>query len=211
MGQSKQNRRRGRRRRRWLTLCLLTMVCALSVVVLAGYARMVRSNALQHRAAMELEAKGAELTWRPIEPAWWRTVLQRVLEPALARQCIAVHAEHAGLEDADLAWVRHLPHLEKLYLADNPIGDQGLVHLRGLRNLERLSLWGTEITDDGMRHVGQLKSLKVLDIHDSSLYHRFGSVPAGHDTTTLSYPRTSSRFLSCRFLQYLMVCGTSRN
>lgn len=101
-----------------------------------------------------------------MEPAWLRAVLGLGMDSNVLRDCTAIKAERCGLQDADLAPLRNIPRLERLYLARNAITDKGLTHLAGLRRLQRLSLWGNRITDDGLRHLAKLRSLELLDIHD---------------------------------------------
>lgn len=183
--------RQPRRVRRFVQFRLRTLLILITVSALglAGYRSRVQYYLRQHEAALALSAKGAVAEWRPLRPAWLAAVLGVVLDEEVLQDCFAVHAEHAGLNDADLAHLQQMPRLERLYLARNPISDEGLKRLQGLQRLERLSLWETKITDEGLRHVGKLRSLKVLDIHRVSSPFACGSPRS--DSWALFYPRTS--------------------
>jgi hypothetical protein len=68
--------------------------------------------------------------------------------------------------DADLACLRRLPNLRRLYLARSvDVTDAGLKHLEGLKNLKLLVLDDADqVTDEGLRTLGRLKSLAILQL-----------------------------------------------
>lgn len=144
----------------------MLIVTTLTAVGLGLYVGYIKPYRLQDEATQALAAKGVAMEWRPMEPAWLRSVLGVAMGQDVLRDCTVVKAEHCLLKDADLANLQYLPKLEKLYLARTLISDKGLVHLRQLYQLRRLSLWGTNISDDGLRHLARLRSLELLDIHD---------------------------------------------
>lgn len=63
--------------------------------------------------------------------------------PELARR------ENVGpaIDDAGLIYLRYLPRLRTLYLAECRVTDAGLSHLRPLKGLESLDLRGTEVSE----------------------------------------------------------------
>ena len=54
------------------------------------------------------------------------------------------------LGDEELIFVRNLPMLEELYLADTQVSDHGVKHLVTLSNLRLLVLIDTQVTDEGV-------------------------------------------------------------
>ncbi len=89
---------------------------------------------------------------------------------------VRVNLEGRGISDNDLKHLRHMPGLEKLYLAQTKTTNAGLRHLRCLSQLRRLSLWDTQVTDAGLKHLAGLTNLEALDIHgleitDAGLAH----------------------------------------
>jgi len=92
--------------------------------------------------------------------------------------------------DESMALVKGLPNLERLFLGDTQITDNGLrhlagmsalktvvlfgerpnpnitnaglEHLKGLTNLEILNLYGTRVTDEGLRHLQNMQRLRAL-------------------------------------------------
>lgn len=177
--------------RRFLQFRLRTLlvIITLTAVGLSCYYGYIEPYGRQHEAGLALAGKGVSMEWRSARPAWLVAVLGLAIDRAVLQDCVAVHAEHAGLKDDDLVHLRQMPQLRRLYLARNPISDKGLEHLVGLQRLERLSLWGTNITDDGLRHVGQLSALRVLDIHNGDGPFFCGSQQTGGWALEGRYPR----------------------
>jgi Leucine Rich repeat len=75
---------------------------------------------------------------------------------------IKVDLRRTKVTDEELAPLKHLRHLQILYLNQTEIGDEGLVHLTGLTDLHTLSIYGTKVTDKGMATVKVMTRLKVL-------------------------------------------------
>jgi hypothetical protein len=69
--------------------------------------------------------------------------------------------------DAELARVRSLPKLKRLFLAGTQITDAGLASVSGLSQLKELSLSDTAITDAGLEHLTALHNLKRLDLKNT--------------------------------------------
>ena len=162
--------------RRFLQFRLQTLLLLMTLFAIGGgaYRNCIAPYERQHEAAKALARRGARLTWEPLQPAWLQRVLGWFGDEAVLRECVIVEAQHRGWKDEDLQHLRHMPYVERLYLAGNPITDRGLEHLRGLPRVARLSLWGTKISDEGLRHVGILPALQALDIHDPRGPFRLG-------------------------------------
>ncbi len=154
------------------SMLILMTVTAVGLAVYRGYAVPYRQ---QHEAGKALAGKGATLEWRPLRPVWLVKVLSLAIDEVVLQDCIAVHGEYSQIGDKDLANLRHMPRLERLYLAGTKVTDEGLRHVEGLEHLKRLSLWGTQITDEGLRPVGRLRALEALDIHQVASFFVFGS------------------------------------
>jgi hypothetical protein len=74
--------------------------------------------------------------------------------------------------DAELARVRSLPKLKRLFLAGTQITDAGLASVSGLSQLKDLSLSNTAITDAGLEHLTGLHNLKKLDLNNTPVTDR---------------------------------------
>ena len=154
-------------KRRWFQNRLRTLL-ALALLTSAGlglWSNYVRSFRSQAEAAEQLREVGAAIETRAGAPAWmcWLFGGDRF------QNVVMVHLEHQKFKAQDLAPLRHLPHLEQLYLAASSVDDVGLAHVRGLRKIKRMSLWKTNVTDDGMANLAGLTSVEVLDIHYTKL------------------------------------------
>lgn len=86
--------------------------------------------------------------------------------PGLKRVILDPHwlGPPRGVPDADLAELRGLKSLERLFLRRREFSDDGLAHLAGLTNLRYLSLDGTAITDRGLVHLRGLTELEFLEL-----------------------------------------------
>jgi hypothetical protein len=69
----------------------------------------------------------------------------------------------------DIAPIRNLPNLCRLYLSENPLNDEGLSGVSELRGLQELALDGTKVTDDGLSILGKLPALTSLILSNSVL------------------------------------------
>jgi internalin A len=78
--------------------------------------------------------------------------------------------EGLRIDDALMASIGRLAHLQDLRIDGSPLTDAGLVHLRGLTRLEELHIDNTPgVTDAGMVYLAGLKQLRVLHIVDSGI------------------------------------------
>ncbi len=73
-------------------------------------------------------------------------------------------AYNPAVTDADLARLRSLPQLKRLYLAGTQITDANLATLSGLSQLRELALIDTAVTDAGLEHLKGLHVLKELSL-----------------------------------------------
>ena len=80
-----------------------------------------------------------------------------------------LHAEQAGIGDAQLVHVRNLHGLQYLDLSRTGVTDAGLVHLEGLERLETLHVWDTAVTDAGLPFLGMLTSLRLLGLGNTAV------------------------------------------
>jgi Leucine Rich Repeat (LRR) protein len=69
-----------------------------------------------------------------------------------------------AVTDADLARLRSLPQLKRLYLSGTQITDADLATLSGLSQLRELALIDTAVTDAGLEHLKGLHALKQLSL-----------------------------------------------
>jgi hypothetical protein len=71
--------------------------------------------------------------------------------------------DNVGLRDADLRWLRRVPHLRVLTLCGTRVSDAGLRPLYRLRTLRALDLMGTRVTPAGLRRArAELPRCEVL-------------------------------------------------
>jgi hypothetical protein len=83
-------------------------------------------------------------------------------------RCLALDGA-VQLGDVDAPQLARLRRLERLFLKDWRITDDGLAHLAGLTRLRYLSLAGTKISDDGLVHLRRLKNLEMLELCDTNI------------------------------------------
>jgi Leucine-rich repeat (LRR) protein len=152
---------------RWFRYRLRTLLAlvTLAAIGLGGFKAYVEPFQIQRRAAARLAPLGAKIGYEPGGPAWLRALFGE----RHFLNVVTVHLEGRRFKSDDLAPLADLPGLERLYLANTPLTDEGLRHVASLRRLKRMSLWQTKITDAGIVHLAGLTDLEVLDIHDTRL------------------------------------------
>ncbi|MCU0345624.1 MAG: chitobiase/beta-hexosaminidase C-terminal domain-containing protein [Saprospiraceae bacterium] len=80
----------------------------------------------------------------------------------VADNIVELNLASSSVDDAMLAALKDLPHLNRLYLAQTAITDKGLTHLDGLQFLEYLNLYQTKVTDAGLAQLQALPKLRSL-------------------------------------------------
>lgn len=60
-----------------------------------------------------------------------------------------------GVEDADLACLKHIPNLKNVDLRGTSVTDKGLVHLQNITTLEYVSLQRSRVTADAANELGK--------------------------------------------------------
>ena len=83
------------------------------------------------------------------------------MEP-LMDQIAWVDLGGAQIDDARLAIVARLPHLERLHVQQTGITDEGIKRLAGREYLEYLNLYGTQVTDSSLAVLQDLPALEAV-------------------------------------------------
>ncbi len=147
---------------RLATLLILVTLCA---AVLGFRQAFIVPYQRQAAAVQRIEKVNGSLAFAPATPAWLAPIVGR----KIYHRVTWVHIESRGVDDRVMSALRDMPHVERLYLAGNPITDEGLRHVAELEHVQRLSLWRTRITDDGLRHLEKMKGLTALDLHATAV------------------------------------------
>jgi hypothetical protein len=143
---------------RLATLLLVITICCAVLGFRQGYiVPYVRQDAAVERI---IDAGGA-INYAPASPEW----LGPVVGQDIYHRAVWVDLEHRRVDDELLTAFHDTPYVTNLYLAANPITDDGLRHVAHLQNLERLSLWRTGVTDEGLKRLVGMKKLIGLDLH----------------------------------------------
>jgi uncharacterized membrane protein len=94
------------------------------------------------------------------------------LQP-IGKNIVQLNLSGSNVDDAMLATIKDMPHLNRLHLEQTAITDKGLAHLAGLQYLEYLNLYQTKVTDAGLPLLQKLPKLRSLYLWQS------GVTPAG--------------------------------
>jgi len=159
-----------KKRFRWkrlvqIRLATLLMLVTLCAAVLGFRQAFIVPYLRQDAAVQRIKKVNGALTFSPAQPAWLAPIVGR----KIYHRVTWVHIENRGVDDRLMSALRDMPHVTNLYLAGNPITDEGLRHVAGLEHVQRLSLWRTGITDDGLRHLAKMKGLTALDLHATAV------------------------------------------
>ncbi len=147
---------------RLATLLILVTLCAAGL----GFRQAFVVPYQRQDAAVErIKKVNGSLAFAPATPAWLAPIVGR----KIYHRVTWVHIETRGVDDRVMSALRDMPHVERLYLAGNPITDEGLRHVAELEHVQRLSLWRTRVTDDGLRHLEKMKGLTALDLHATAV------------------------------------------
>lgn len=119
---------------------------------------------------------------------------------------------YAGVADAHLLQLQHLPALRELNLDSCPVGDAALGHLANQNvtpNLVSLDLADTDLTDMGMQHIAKFRKLQRLSIFYCDVSNRgLRHLAQLHDLETLNL---DSRDISDEGLRYLRKLTKLKN
>ena len=92
----------------------------------------------------------------------------------VAKQLISLNLGSTDIQDKDLSMLANFPHLQKLFLQQTPITDQGIQVLPKLDYLNYLNLYETKITDKSLPILSQFKRLKKLYLWQTSTTAQMG-------------------------------------
>ncbi len=111
------------------------------------------------------ELKHHSVTWKSHAPDW----LPRWLGAGYLQHVTMLKLERQKLSDEDMRLVARFTRIEKLYLAGNPISDEGVQQLRDLKELRRISLWSTKVTEACLADLATCPQLEAIDLFDKPL------------------------------------------
>ena len=80
----------------------------------------------------------------------------------IANNIVQLNLASSNVDDAMLAIVKEMPHLNRLHLEQTGITDKGIASLAGLQYLEYLNLYQTKVTDAGLARLQSLPKLRSL-------------------------------------------------
>jgi hypothetical protein len=178
-----------RQRRRWLQFGLSTLVGLVTVLCLV-LGLWVHQAERQRRAVMAIRAAGGGVRYSDDPshvPAWLSQELdedyfQTVTWASLSRSRVdgeqialvkaltglqRLYLNNPHVEDADLKQLTGLTELRWLLLRNTRISDVGLEQLKGLRSLEYLDLTNTRVSEAGLQHLKGLSHLEWLRLNDT--------------------------------------------
>jgi len=163
-------RQHTKKRFRWKRLVQIRLATLLILVTLCAAGLGFRQAFIvpyqrQDAAVQRIKKVNGAFQFSPAQPAWLAPIVGR----KIYHRVTWVSIENCGVGDRLLSPLRDMPHVTNLYLAGNPITDEGLRHIAGLEHVQRLSLWRTRITDDGLRHLAKMKGLTALDLHATAV------------------------------------------
>jgi hypothetical protein len=142
---------------------LRTVLSGEQTARLAGN-RLIPLPPRQQIAIRRIEKLGGRVVKRSGGPGWLRNQIgdewTRTFD--VIEQ---VDFRRTRIRDADLALLKELLSIPKLYLAETAVTDVGLANLQGLATLRYLVLDGTAVTDAGLLHLQKLTKLEFLSLY----------------------------------------------
>ncbi|MCF8245431.1 MAG: chitobiase/beta-hexosaminidase C-terminal domain-containing protein [Saprospiraceae bacterium] len=88
---------------------------------------------------------------------------------SIGKNIVQLNLSSSNVDDAMLAAVKEMPHLNRLYLERTAITDKGIANLAGLQYLEYLNLYQTKVTDAGLAELQSLPKLRSLYLWQSGV------------------------------------------
>lgn len=122
----------------WATTCVAIALTYYQTFVAAWWAELDHIVALRN--------KGGQVFTEPRDQFLFR----QFFGDQLSERAVYVHLSDPRIDDAVLAHIAELPHVEVLSIKSPLVSDAGLVHLESLPNLRDLNLVDTKVTDEGI-------------------------------------------------------------
>ncbi len=88
---------------------------------------------------------------------------------SIGKNIVQLNLASSNVDDAMLAAVKDMPHLNRLYLERTTVTDKGIENLAGLQYLEYLNLYQTKVTDSGLAQLQSLPKLRSLYLWQSGV------------------------------------------
>lgn len=172
---------------RWWQFSVRTMLLLVGGLCVALNLWIVPSER-QRRAVAAIEALHGRVNYiikQPTTESFAETLLRRWLPQTYFHDVICVVLENAQVTDAELARLKGLTGLERLYLVNTQVTDDGLTNLHGLTKLQRLYLINAQVTDAGLTHLRGLTALEHLylvntQVTDNGLSQLRAALPNCH-------------------------------
>lgn len=149
--------------RRWLQFSLRTLLIVMTLLAMALGTAMLPAER-QRRAVRTVRGLGGSVSYA--DPLAEESLFVSQLRVRLGRDYFDVVKEidlvGTPASDQDLAQLRRLTHVERLFLDDTQVTDAGLENLQGLKQTQMLSLNNTRISDTGVAYLLQATNLRTL-------------------------------------------------
>ena len=123
---------------------------------------MIQPMERQWEAADRFKALGAEIETSPSKIPW---LIKQFLPDDRNSDITTIKVpSFAGECSEAMKGLRHLPHVERLYLTRQEIEDDDVAALSKLTKLRRLALWGNRLTDESAEQLASIPNLEVIDL-----------------------------------------------
>ena len=156
-------------RSRWRTFSLRAFFIWVTLVsVIVGYLlTKVQPMVRQWEAVDRFVEQGAEIETRPSELS---DLIKRFLPEDRNSDITMIKLNGCqGDISETMKGLRHLPHLERLYLTNLKLEDEDIADISQLVKLRRLALWCNKLTDASAASLASLPNLEVVDIQRNDM------------------------------------------
>ena len=156
-------------RSRWRTFSLRAFFILVTLVsVIVGYLlTKVQPMVRQWEAVDRFVEQGAEIETRPSELS---DLIKRFLPEDRNSDITMIKLNGCqGDISETMKGLRHLPHLERLYLTNLKLEDEDIADISQLVKLRRLALWCNKLTDASAASLASLPNLEVVDIQRNDM------------------------------------------
>jgi len=159
------------KRSRWRTFGLRSflIVVTLTSVAIGYFLTTVQPMLRQWESVDRFVKVGARIQTRPSELP---PLIKRFLPADRNSDITVMSLKHRDNVDEAMKGLRHLTHLDRLYLPGLKIEDEDLVGISKLTKLRRLALWRNSITDASVGELASLPNLEVIDIKHTQMTWR---------------------------------------